>query len=137
MSRLVFKADELRRIVTHALAAPSHSAGYGGVKGDVILVHDHGVYLMSAGQPRDLISEGGVASYVAYAEGCDPGKDSAWWERAREFVGGDDFGQHLPWAKAIGAAIDAGATTVAIEITQESISLVSFRSISCFGGRAS
>ena len=137
MSRLVFKAEDLRRIVTHALAAPSHSVGYGGVKGDVILVHDQGVYLMSAGQPRDLISEGGVSSYVAYAEGCDPGKDSAWWERARELVGGDDFGEHFPWAKGIGAAIDAGATTVAIDITQESISLVSFRSKSCLGGRAS
>jgi Protein of unknown function (DUF3085) len=137
MSRLVFKAEDLRRIVTHALAAPSHSVGYGGVKGDVILVHDHGVYLMSAGQPRDLISEGGVSSYVAYAEGCDPVKDSAWWETARELVGGDDFGQHFPWAKAIGAAIDAGATTVAIDIAQESISLVSFRSKSCLGERAS
>ena len=137
MSRLVFKADDLRRLVMHALAAPSHSVGYGGVKGDVVLAHDQGVYLMSAGQPRDLVSEGGVASYVAYAEGCDPGKDSAWWGTARELVGGDDFGQHLPWAKAIRAAIEAGATTVAIDITQESISLVSFRSISCLGERAS
>ncbi len=69
MSRLVFKADDLRRVVAHALAAPTHSEGYGGAKGDVILVHDQGVYLMSAGQPRDLISEGGVSSYVAYAQG--------------------------------------------------------------------
>ena len=44
MSRLVFKADDLRRIVTHALAAPTHSEGYGGAIGDVILVHDQGVY---------------------------------------------------------------------------------------------
>jgi hypothetical protein len=127
MSRLVFKADDLRRVVAHALAAPTHSEGYGGAKGDVILVHDQGVYLMSAGQPRDLISEGGVSSYVAYAQGCDPGRDADWWETAREIVGGDDFGQHLPWAKAIGAAIDAGAKTVAIDITAETISLVGER----------
>ncbi len=136
MSRLVFKADDLRRIVAHALAAPTHSEGYGGAKGDVVLVHDQGVYLMSGGQPRDLISEGGLSSYVAYAQGCDPGKDAGWWETARELVGGDDFGQHLPWAKDIGAVIDAGATTVAIDITQETISLVPFTSNSCLGESA-
>ena len=137
MSRLVFKAEDLRRIVTHALAAPSHSVGYGGAKGDVVLVHDQGVYMMSAGQPRDLTREGSNSSYVAYAEGCDPGKDPAWWETARDLVGGDDFGQHLPWAKDIAAAIDAGATTVAIDITQENVSLVAFRAKSCLGERAS
>ena len=114
MSRLVFKADDLRRLVTHALAAPSHSVGYGGVKGDVVLAHDQGVYLMSAGQPRDLVS--------------DPRTDSAWWETARDLVGGDDFGQHLPWATGIRAAIDGGARTVVIDITEESISLVTLGS---------
>ncbi len=128
MSRLVFKADDLRRLVTHALAAPSHSVGYGGVKGDVVLAHDQGVYLMSAGQPRDLVSEGSSSNYVAYAEGCDPRTDSAWWETARDLVGGDDFGQHLPWATGIRAAIDGGARTVVIDITEESISLVTLGS---------
>ena len=134
MSRLVFKADDLRRIVAHALAAPTHSEGYGGAKGDVVLVHDQGVYMMSAGKPRDLIGEGSSSSYVAYAEGCDPGKDPAWWETARDLVGGDDFGQQ---AKAISEAIDAGAKTVAINMTQKRISLVALRSKPRLGERVS
>jgi hypothetical protein len=137
MSRLVFKADDLRRIVAHALAAPTHSEGYGGAKGDVVLVHDQGVYVMSAGQPRDLTRERSSSSYVAYAEGCDPGKDPAWWETARDLVGGDDFGQHLPWAKAISEAIDAGAKTVAINMTRKRISLVALRSKPRLGERVS
>ncbi|ECR4899921.1 DUF3085 domain-containing protein [Salmonella enterica] len=56
----------------------------------VMLVKDEGVYLMSeigALTPR--------GRKVAYAKGCHPKKDAAWWDTARAEVGGDDFGESL------------------------------------------
>jgi hypothetical protein len=44
----------------------------------LLFVHDHGVYLMSNGEPRDLIMPPGKTTptaYTAYAAGCDPNKD--------------------------------------------------------------
>ncbi|EBC2122739.1 DUF3085 domain-containing protein [Salmonella enterica] len=52
----------------------------------VVLVKDHGVYIMS--EIGELTSRG---RKVAYAKGCHPDKDEAWWETARAEVGGDDF----------------------------------------------
>ncbi|EIL7091998.1 DUF3085 domain-containing protein [Salmonella enterica] len=56
----------------------------------VVLVKDHGVYIMS--EIGALTSRG---RKVAYAKGCHPDKDEAWWETARAEVGGDDFGESI------------------------------------------
>ncbi|EAP7621679.1 DUF3085 domain-containing protein [Salmonella enterica subsp. houtenae] len=56
----------------------------------VVLVKDHGVYIMS--EIGALTSRG---RKVAYAKGCHPDKDEAWWEIARAEVGGDDFGESI------------------------------------------
>lgn len=104
MSKLIFKASEVRRVVDHSLKAPKQSPMFGS-GGDpapvpsIILVHDHGVYLMSNGDPRDLID--GKTCFAAYAKGCDPRTDEAHWETSRTLVGGDDFGETLPWAQVI------------------------------------
>ncbi|EBD1360667.1 DUF3085 domain-containing protein [Salmonella enterica] len=56
----------------------------------VVLVKDHGVYIMS--EIGELTPRG---RKVAYAKGCHPDKDEAWWETARAEVGGDDFGESI------------------------------------------
>lgn len=70
---------------------------------------------MSNGEPRDI--ESGVRSYVAHAQGCNPKTDANWYDNSRDLVGGDDFGEHLPWAADIKALIDAGETEIIIDVT--------------------
>lgn len=126
MSKLVFKSADLLRIVEHSLAAPKQGeqlVDYRDGKAitapveapAVLLVHDDGVYLMSNGEPRDIVS--GTSSYVAHAEGCNPKADAGWYETSRALVGGDDFGEHLPWAADIKALIDAGHKQIIIDVT--------------------
>lgn len=96
-STLVFKTKELRRCVEHALNAPAHHMGRADVpRGPALfLVHDDGVYLMSNGEPVDLRNKDELGAYVAYAEHCNPDKDSDCWENSRELVGGDDFAETI------------------------------------------
>lgn len=60
----------------------------------VILVKDHGVYLMS--EQGERLSDG-RQKHLAYAVGCNPDVDpfDEWYERARDELGGDDFGEYL------------------------------------------
>lgn len=61
----------------------------------VILVKDHGVYLMS--EVGENKPDGGGRKHVAFAVGCNPDVDDfdAWWNRAREEFGGDDFAEYF------------------------------------------
>jgi hypothetical protein len=123
MKRLVFNADDVRRVVEHSIAAPKQ----GGVATDydiktgkaitkpvsapaILLVRDKGVYLMSNGEPRDITpGTSSVRSFVAYALGCHPITDPDWREMSHSLVGGDDFGKTLPWANEIKAMLEAAA----------------------------
>lgn len=69
------------------------------------IVKDNGIYLMSNGLPRlmDPVkqrSPNGLhemeVCQVVYARGFDPRTDPGVWERSRDAVGGDDFGETLP-----------------------------------------
>lgn len=148
MSKLVFAAADVRRIVEHSINAPEQGkiADYSkandknGFNPDmkvpteptVALVHDQGVYLMSNGTPRDTIKRtspnGKVeldSSFVAYAEGCNPDKDKDdWYDNARCLVGGDDFGEYLPWAKTIKEMLDQGATHIVVNYGASRLSVV-------------
>lgn len=77
---LIFKAKDLKPVL---LEARQNQCG-------LILVKDHGVYLMAA--MGELTHRGRT---VAYARGCHPEKDEAWWETARNEVGGDDVGETI------------------------------------------
>lgn len=111
MKQLIFDADDVRRVVKHSLAAATqggHTIGHDPETGTaltepvaaaaVILARDEGVYLMSNGQPRDLLNEASPRSFAAYAIGCHPFRDHDWRTNARELVGDDDFSCVLPWA---------------------------------------
>jgi hypothetical protein len=149
MSRLIFKADDVRRVVEHTIRSKQSEIAKWDTATEengwtpdravpdephVILVHDDGVYLMSNGTPRDIIGPDGAdmidrkkdegRSFVAYAKGCHPKVDSDWWETSRWLVGGDDFGEYLPWAKDLLARLDAGAHQIVIECNPNSLELV-------------
>jgi hypothetical protein len=138
MGKLIFSAKDVRRVVEHSLAAPEQGQMVIGIKRgelqyglpeapSVLLVHDDGVYLMSNGKPRDLVSgddgKGGGRSFCAYAKGCDPSRDAECWDTSRMLVGGDDFGETLPWAEQIKAKLDAGAKQIVISVTADNIEL--------------
>jgi hypothetical protein len=73
MTNLSFKKAEVKRVVEHA---KTHT-------GQVLLVRDYGVYLVSPDEnPK-----------VAFAHGADPRVDQDWSERATELVG--DFDKEL------------------------------------------
>ena len=87
----------------------------------VLLGRDHGVYLMSNGLPRDIVS--GARSFAAYAKGCDPFRDTDWRNKARELAGDDDFSVALPWAHDLKALIDAGAGVVVLNLQDGSVEI--------------
>jgi hypothetical protein len=99
MALLKFKTDDnLKQIVAHAKAGPEWKDTY-GVKATgptIWLVHDQGVYLMSAAKCGNPIVEGKCQQRAAYAEGMNPDTDPCWYNTARDAVGGDDFAQPLP-----------------------------------------
>ena len=88
-----FKAEDVRRVVEHSIAAPKQSEQVveyvphttKPVEAPaVLLVHEQGVYLMSNGQPRDILgADAADRSFCAYAIGCHPEKDADWYETAR------------------------------------------------------
>ena len=99
MNPCVFKTSEVRRCLNHTLSSAAQQKTYADSSDPasprLLFVHDQGVYLMSGGAERDEKEPGQQSSYCAYAEGCDPEKDSDWWETARNLVGGDDFVETL------------------------------------------
>ena len=129
MPVLRFKAEDVRRVVEHSIAAPRQSDVAYTTKPveapAVLLVHEQGVYLMSNGQPRDILgADAADRSFCAYAIGCHPEKDADWYETARGLVGGDDFVETLPWARKLKALIDGGARIITLRMTRDSIEIV-------------
>ena len=134
MPVLRFKAEDVRRVVEHSIAAPKQSEQVVEyvphttkpiAAPAVLLVHEQGVYLMSNGQPRDILGADATdRSFCAYAIGCHPEKDADWYETARGLVGGDDFVETLPWARKLKALIDGGARIITLRMTRDSIEIV-------------
>lgn len=140
MARLIFNAADLRRVVEHSINAKAQAEQLVDYDKDfnpitmpvekpaVILAKDTGIYLMSNGSPGDPLDpakagEEHFSRYVAYAKGCDPAKDEDYYHRARDLVGGDDFGETLPWAEAIKTFIDRGAKQIIVNFGARNISL--------------
>lgn len=140
MGKLIFDAQELRRIVEHSIGrAQSPQIVDFDVKTgkaitkpldepSVVLVHDQGVYLMSnavEGDPIDPATAGTgyYRRYVVYAKGCDPHKDKDWYCNADSKVGGDDFAEQLPWARTIKRMIDGGAKEIIVTYGARNIKL--------------
>lgn len=107
---LYFDAADVRRVVEHALSSKKWSKSYFDTRRrrprpQMVLVHDEGVYLISNGDPRDIVQ--GDESFVAYARGLDPTRRDRGevWDEAREAVGGDDFAEFLDLSPSMIMAI--------------------------------
>lgn len=89
-----------------------------------LLVKDQGVYLMSNGSPRDIVSTDGdrKTSYLVYAKGCNPEKDEFWYDTAVDRLGGDDFAQFLP-VEWLEMAVASGKKSMTIRVNKNSMSL--------------
>lgn len=104
---LRFNKSDVKLLLTHTKLAPAHTMPYGdGVPAPagLLLVGDHGVYLMSNGSPNLLIdgTQGKPSptckAKVVYAEECNPETMpfDEWWEAKRNTFGGDDGVEFLP-----------------------------------------
>ena len=96
----------------HAVLA---EAGINGCR--VILVKDHGVYLMS--EVGESKPDGGGRKRVAYATGCNPAVDDfdTWWSRARDEFGGDDFAEYFDVDDPVLASLRGTAGSLVVEAT--------------------
>lgn len=126
MPTCVFKTDDVRRCVEHALNSTAWRMGWLEEETPapaLFFVHDQGVYLMSNGEPRDIVTtdETAETTYVAYAEHCNPKTDDEWWDNSRDLVGGDDFAETLPinssWLTKCGKYEEIEITVTGTEIT--------------------
>jgi len=81
---LIFKADKLIPVIHEARANKSR----------ILLVKDHGVYMMSAVGQKD---ESGSHVHLAYADGCNPNVDEEFYDNACDIMGGDDSCQELEY----------------------------------------
>lgn len=115
MNTLTFPhSAELDQIIGHAID-----------KGlAVLLVHDQGIYLMV----ETLKVPDGSKAICAYAEGCDPTRDSDWYDTARDLVGGDDFVEQLV-ARDLGYLI-AGQNGIRVSISESHLSITSTARVS-------
>lgn len=117
---LTFKVGtELQRVVEHTMKGKAFKIPYTletVLEPTLWLVHDEGVYLMSASTEK-LPREGGN-HLVAYAEGCHPEKDEDCWVESRRLIGGDDFGMDIP-AAFFAEQIAAGATAFKVLIQSD------------------
>ena len=96
LTRLVFKNGEaLKRLALGTEQATKFRIPYTQKHTDkkgFLFVKDEGIYLMNAyagGVPPNELGT------VVYADSFDPNKDKEVWERSREAVGGDDFGEFI------------------------------------------
>lgn len=125
MTRLVFDNGEaLRRLAIGTMKAEKFRIPYTDQdtsdKG-VLLVKDEGIYLMNAyagGKPPNELGT------VVFAESYDPTKDEDVWERSRQAVGGDDFGEFVPLPEIVlRAIVMRQLNKLIIDMSEESYSV--------------
>ena len=137
VKQFVFTIDQrLRRIVEHAKKAEQYQASFHehanklNPKSGIYFVKDQGVYLMSAGLPRDidLTHENGKTSFVLYANGHNPHTDhfDDW------YVGGDDISEKMDIETfelaldALSSRVDPADGDILIRLSQSKIFIETF-----------
>ena len=125
MTRLVFDNGEaLRRLAIGTMKAEKFRIPYTDQdtsdKG-VLFVKDEGIYIMNAyagGKPPNELGT------VVFAESYDPTKDEDVWERSRQAVGGDDFGEFVPLPEIVlRAIVMRQLNKLIIDMSEESYSV--------------
>jgi len=102
----------------HAVLA---EAGINGCK--VMLVKDHGVYLMA--EIGESKPDGSGRKRVAYAIGCNPAIDDfdTCWNRANDEFGGDDFAEYFDIEDPVLASLRETAGSLVVEATSTHLCL--------------
>tara|TARA_R110000737_G_scaffold211296_2_gene228961 strand:+ start:614 stop:982 length:369 start_codon:yes stop_codon:yes gene_type:complete len=97
MTTLRFKSsDELKKLASETLCRKKFQVPYQKKTTSKKLfwfVKDSGIYLMNGWGNQDP-----KKNVVVYAKGYNPESDDC-WDRCRDAVGGDDFGEGLPMDK--------------------------------------
>lgn len=66
----------------------------------------------------------GKSKFIVYFKGCDPRKDTEWWETSSTKFGGDDFGEILPREMLEKTLAHPGLTAAKIKVTSRNISII-------------
>jgi len=130
MTKLTFAPGDVRRVVQHMAAATEWSQSpfekdERGAKPhpQLLFVHDDGVYVMSNGKPRDIVSED--RTFCAYATGFDPDKDGNVWGRARDAVGDGDFVEWLDFsAQQIALVLSDDFAGMMIDVSADGLEVI-------------
>lgn len=124
MGTLEFDGDDVREIFEHSRDSKQHRGVYGSKpEPALILVHDEGVYLMSAGLPA-LPRPEQKGNKVVYAKGCHPQLDEDWYAEAQDLVGGDDFAEALPLSMFESIfALDLQGINITLKLTATQITV--------------
>jgi hypothetical protein len=126
MGKCIFKTEEIKRIVKHALQSTQWRQGYDKsqpVCPAIMFVHDEGVYCMSSGIPADMTND--KSAFCSYARECNPNKHQLFYQKSRMLVGGSDFYEVLPVTEDYLVNCDNFEEMI-IDVSEEELSL-SFR----------
>lgn len=118
---LYFDRHSVEEEIAKVKRAAAHSPIYGEDKGPgLLLVGDHGVYLMGNHADRDPKAEKPV-----YAMGANPNTDADFYYVKSRIFGGDDGADHLPvdwieqWLER-----NAGKSNLALKLTPTKMELL-------------
>ncbi len=87
----------------------------------VVLVGDHGVYIMSVEGPK---KDDGSAKIVVYAEGCNPETDEDYYDNKRDIFGGDDGVEDIGTALEIARLAKVAKKSLLVKLTATRITMV-------------
>ena len=107
-----FKTEEIKGCIQHSMQ---------NGKNEIVLVHDQGIYCMTAGKRTDDEVKGGA--YICYAQGCNPKVDEDFYDEASYLVGGDDFAERITFGPNWLANCDA-FEVMEIRVNTRSMSIV-------------
>jgi len=137
MLRLRFNGEGVSRCIKHALASEKHNATYSDDRDNpgpgLWFVKDDGVYILSNGDPGDVLEDGDTKLFVVYADGFDPKKVDFddWYHRAREGLGGDDFVDVIDLGKDMHPemveALREGIVDLVLDVNQTTFTIRAFK----------
>lgn len=123
-TKLIFKSSEaLKRLASGTIQSNKFRIPYSDKHTDekgFLFVKDEGIYVMNAyagGVPPNKLGT------VAYAKGFDPNKDKNVWDKSRDAVGGDDFGEFIRLSPSqlvrleLGHDLELNVSSTTIEVT--------------------
>jgi hypothetical protein len=119
MGKCIFRTDEIKRVVKHAL----ESREWHGDSPGIVLQDDFGLYCVSNGLPADVVEAEFI--FCAYARECNPHRNNLFERKTLMLVGYAGLQQFLPVNEQYLAHCDEFAEMV-IDVDDEEIE-VSFR----------